>query len=139
MPKRKKEKVWEYGMPKGDLPPYDYHVWFKGEKSPREMHGFDEDHIRRMCREDGLRPIKVKRFKKKEVEDIYEPLGPKGSEVNRPADYDQAFKLLKEYVDSIGGPPEELRLKIRELWVDYRNVEQKTTTSSTKKDGRHKI
>ena len=128
MPKRKKEKVWEYGMPKGDLPPYDYHVWFKGEKSPREMHGFDEDHIRRMCREDGLRPIKVKRFKKKEVEDIYEPLGPKGSIVHRPAEYDEAFKLLKEYVDSIGGPPEELRLKIRELWVDYRKVDTKKPT-----------
>ena len=54
-----------------------------------------------------------------------ERLGPKGAVVNQPPDYDQGFKLLKEWVDSTGGPPEELRKKLRELFIDYHKPARK--------------
>jgi hypothetical protein len=60
-----------------------------------------------------------------EEKDDWEPLGPGGSEVNRPADYDTGFKLLQEWVDSQGGPPEDVRKKLRELYIDYRKVDKK--------------
>ena len=47
MPKKKrKERVWEYGMPKGPIPPFVYHVWFKGGTEPERFVAFDEDHIK---------------------------------------------------------------------------------------------
>lgn len=113
------------GPPKGELPPYDYHVWFKGKKKPEWIPGFSEAHVRMMCEEKGRKPSKIKRFKKKEIMEVWEPLGPKGAQVNRPADYDEGFKLLKDWVDSIGGPPEDLRMKLRELWIDYPKVKKK--------------
>jgi len=47
------------------------------------------------------------------------PLGPKGSLINRPADYDTGFKILREWIDENGGPPEKIRQKLRELYIDY--------------------
>jgi hypothetical protein len=45
--------------------------------------------------------------------------------VNRPADYDAGFKILREWIDENGGPPEEIRVKLRELFIDYTPVEKK--------------
>ena len=54
------------------------------------------------------------------------PLGPKGYKgSSRPADYDAGFKVLRQWIDSKGGPPEEIRKKLRELWIDYDRVEKK--------------
>jgi len=48
------------------------------------------------------------------------PLGPRGGNgVSRPADYDAGFKILRQWVDENGGPPEEIRVKLRELYIDY--------------------
>ena len=100
------------------IPPYDYHVWFKGSKKPIHMTGMHEDHIRWQC--ENKVPIKIKRITTKE-ESIgrIEHLGPKGSVVNSPADYDAGFKILKEWVDTEGGPPEHIRKKLRELYIYY--------------------
>jgi hypothetical protein len=65
------------------------------------------------------------------------PLGPKGCKVNQPADYDRGFKVLRAWVDENGGPPEEIRKKLRELFIDYDKAKRKTTTSSAKKKGRY--
>jgi hypothetical protein len=67
------------------------------------------------------------------------PLGPKGSKVNRPADYDAGFRILREWVDQNGGPPEEIRVKLRELYIDYDVIPKKTTRYSARKKKRHKI
>jgi hypothetical protein len=68
------------------------------------------------------------------------PLGPDGGNgVSRPADYDAGFKILRAWVDQNGGPPEEIRQKLRELWIDYDQAPQKTTRYSARKKGRHKI
>ena len=124
MPKKKrKERVWEYGMPKGPIPPFVYHVWFKKATSPERFVAFDEDHIRDQC--EPRVPVVIEQVHEREEPDDWEPLGPKGSEVNRPADYDTGFKLLQEWVDSQGGPPESLRLKLRELYIDYRKVDKR--------------
>ena len=115
-----------------------WQVWFRRNKKPAEMSGFDEEHIKRMC--EPKLPIKIKRLvAKKETIGRSEHLGPKGAVVNQPADYDKGFKLLKEWVDSIGGPPENLRKKLRELFIDYHKPERKTTRYSARKRGRHKI
>lgn len=120
----KKETEWHIGCGKGSLPPYDYHVWFKGSRKPVYMFGFSEQHIKDQC--EGKTPIKIKRIKeKKEKETRAEPLGPKGAEVGRPGDYELAFEILRDWVDSQGGPPEDVRKAIREHWVDYRRVEKK--------------
>ena len=66
-----------------------------------------------------------------------ERLGPKGAVVHRPADFDQGFKILKEWVDSIGGPPEKLRKKLRELFIDYEKPARKPTRYSARKKGRY--
>ena len=114
------------------IPPYDYHVWFKRSKKPILMAGMHEDHIRWQC-EDKV-PIKIKRiFIKEEFEGKAEHLGPKGCTVNQPADYDKGFKILKEWLDTEGGPPESIRKKLRELFIDYNRVKQKTKTYSGKK------
>jgi hypothetical protein len=51
------------------------------------------------------------------------------------ADYEAGFNILKEWVDSQGGPPEKVRKKIRESWIDYQKPKRKTTTSSAKQKG----
>ena len=45
MPKKKKEKYWDYGMPKGELGPFVWHVWIKGKKKPERIVAFDHQHI----------------------------------------------------------------------------------------------
>ena len=32
---------------------------------------------------------------------------------------DQGFKILREWVDLNGGPPETIRQRLRELYIDY--------------------
>ena len=123
-------------MPRSEIPPFMWQVWMKGKKVPIEMSGFDEEHIRLMC--EPAKVIKVKGMTdEKEDNTPMERLGPKGAVVNQPPDYDQGFKLLKEWVDSTGGPPEELRKKLRELFIDYHKPARKTTRSSQKKRGRY--
>ena len=119
------------------IPPYDYHVWFKGSRRPILMAGMSEDHIRWQC--EPKIPAKIKRIYIKEEKLRSEPLGPKGCTVNQPADYDKGFKVLRTWLDSVGGPPESVRKELRELFIDYDRVERKTTTYSQKKNGRHKI
>lgn len=121
MPKVKKESEWHIGI-RGSVPPYDFHVWFKGSKKPVLMYGFDEDHIRVMCK---TKPVKIRKCKEKKEKIVAERLGPKGAPVGRLPEYEPAFKLLKAWVDSIGGPPEDIRLKLRELWIDYEKVPKK--------------
>ena len=103
MPKKKEEKYWDIGMPKGELGPFVWHVWFKGSGQAERFVAFDEEHIKDQC--ENRTPIVIERVYEKEEIEKWEPLGPKGSVVNQPADYDTGFKLLKEWVDSIGGPP----------------------------------
>ena len=119
------------------IPPYDYHVWFKGSRKPILMFAMHEDHIRWQC--EPKIPVKIKRIYLKEEKLRSEPLGPKGCKVNQPADYDKGFKILKAWLDSEGGPPESVRKELRELFIDYDRVDRKTTTYSQKKNGRHKI
>ena len=57
-------------------------------------------------------PVEKEMPEEKEDNTPMERLGPIGAKVHQPADYDEGFKLLKEYVDSIGGPPEKLRKKL---------------------------
>ena len=135
MPKKKEEKYWEIGMPKGELGPFVWHVWFKGSGQAERFVAFDEEHIKDQC--EDRTPIVIERVYEKEEIEKWEPLGPKGSVVNQPADYDTGFKLLKEWVDSIGGPPEDLRLKLRELFIDYEKAPQKTTRYSARKKKRY--
>jgi len=63
----------------------------------------------------------IKAVKQPEEKDEFStiPLGPKGSLVNRPADYDEGFKILRAWVDENGGPPEKIRQQLRELYIDY--------------------
>ena len=125
-------------MPKTEIPPYDYQVWFKGSKKPIHMYGMHEDHIR--WQSDPKVPVKIKRIHiKEEPSGPLLHLGPKGCTVNQPADYDKGFKILKAWADSEGGPPESIRKELRELFIDYDRPSKKTTTYSQKKNGRHKI
>ena len=125
-------------MPKTEIPPYDYHGWFKGTKKPIHMAGMHEDHIRWQC--EDKTPIKIKRiFIKEEPIRKSEHLGPKGCTVNQPADYDKGFKILKAWLDTQDGPPESVRKELRELFIDYDRPSKKTTTYSAKKKGRHNI
>ena len=131
MPK-KKDKIWMMGN-KGPTGPWVWHAWIKGSKKPVRVVAFDMDHIR--CQLEPKQVVKAKRLP--EEKDVFSsmPLGPKGSKVNRPADYDKGFKILREWVDLNGGPPEHIRKELRELFIDY----EKTSTYSQKKNGRHKI
>ena len=79
------------------------------------MAGMHEDHIRWQC--DPKKPVKIKRITINEETTPDEPMGPKGSVINYPADYDAGFKILKEWVDSEGGPPEDVRMRLRELFM----------------------
>ena len=132
----KKEKVWTMGN-KGPTGPWVWHAWIKGSKKPVRMVAFNLDHIKDQL--EGKTVIKVKRLPEEKDEFSSVPLGPKGSKVNRPADYDTGFRILREWVDENGGPPEEIRVKLRELYIDYDVVPKKTTRYSARKKGRHKI
>ena len=133
----KKEKVWEMGMPRGGVGPWVWHAWIKGSKKPVRMVAFNLDHIKDQL--EGKTVIKVKRLPEEKDEFSSVPLGPKGSKVNRPADYDAGFRILREWVDENGGPPEEIRVKLRELFIDYDVEPKKTTRYSARKKKRHKI
>ena len=128
----KKEKAWIIGMPKGPIGPFVWQVWVKGKRKPIRVVAFDLEHIKNQL--EGEAVIKAKKIleKKGEFSDSM-PLGPKGSVVNQPADYDRGFKILRAWIDENGGPPEEIRQKLRELWIDYDRAPRKTTRSSAKK------
>ena len=132
----KKEKVWTMGN-KGPTGPWVWHAWIKGSKKPVRMVAFNLDHIKDQL--EGKTVIKVKRLPEEKNEFSSVPLGPKGSKVNRPADYDTGFRILREWIDQNGGPPEEIRVKLRELYIDYDKAPQKTTRYSARKKKRHKI
>ena len=126
-------------MPKRkSIGPWLWQVWVKGTKKPLRMVAFDIQHIKDQL--EGKTFVKAKQVpeEKDEFSDSL-PLGPKGSVVNQPADYDRGFKILRAWIDENGGPPEEIRKKLRELWIDYDRAPQKTTRSSVKKRRRHKI
>ena len=119
MPKKKKEKFWTMGMPKGGVGPWVWHVWTKGSKKPVRVVAFDLDHIQ--CQLEGKTVIRAEK-QPEEKDDFRDspPLGPRGGNgVSRPADYDAGFKILRQWVDENGGPPEEIRVKLRELYIDY--------------------
>jgi len=122
----KKEKAWTIGMPKGSIGPFVWQVWTKGSQKPIRVIAFNLQHIK-----DQLEGKKVtKAIKQKEKKEIFGnsvPLGPKGWKgSSRPADYDAGFKVLRQWIDSKGGPPEEIRKKLRELWIDYDKAPKKT-------------
>ena len=121
MAKDKKESVWTIGT-KGPVPPFPYRIWTTKKKS-QVVYGFDEQHIRDMM--DPIKIIKIKKLKEKEEKIESEHLGPPGAEIGRPAEYQPAFKILKEWVDSQGGPPEDVRKAIRVHWIDYEKVPKK--------------
>jgi hypothetical protein len=133
----KKEKFWTMGMPKGGVGPWVWHVRTKGSKKPVRIVAFDLDHIR--CQLEGRTVIRAEKQPEEKDEYSSMPLGPKGSAVNRPADYDAGFKILRSWVDENGGPPEEIRVKLRELYIDYDRAPQKTTRYSARRKKRHKI
>ena len=83
----KKEKAWTIGMPKGPIGPFVWQVWVKGKRKPIRVVAFDLEHIKNQL--EGEAVIKAKKIleKKGEFSDSM-PLGPKGSVVNQPADYD---------------------------------------------------
>ena len=125
-------------MPRQKIGPWVWHVWQKGSKKPLRMIAFDHQHIKDQL--GGRQMVRAKKLPEaKETFGRSLPLGPKGSKVNRPADYDAGFKILRQWIDQNGGPPEEIRRKLRELYIDYDRVSQKTTRYSARKKGRHKI
>jgi len=132
----KKEKVWTMGS-KGPIGPWAWHVWIKGKKKPERIVAFDIQHIKDQLEHRQM--IKAKKLPEEKDDFTSMPLGPKGATVNRPADYDTGFKILREWIDQHGGPPEEIRVKLRELYIDYDKAQQKTTIYSARKKGRHKI
>jgi hypothetical protein len=133
----KKEKFWTMGMPMGGVGPWVWHAWTKGSKRPVRVVAFDLDHIR--CQLEGKTVIRAEKQPEEKDEYSSMPLGPKGSKVNRPADYDKGFKILREWIDQNGGPPEEIRVKLRELYIDYDVEPSKTTRYSARRKKRHKI
>ena len=130
----KKEKIWTMGN-KGPTGPWVWHAWIKGSKKPVRVVAFDLQHIKDQL--EGKQVIKTKRLPEEKDEFSSIPLGPKGSTVNRPADYDRGFKILREWVDLNGGPPEEIRVKLRELFIDYERSKRKTTRYSARKKKRY--
>ena len=104
-----------------DIPPYLYRVWLDKDRS-KMMTGFDEQHIRDQL--SPIKPVKIQKIKEKVEKIESEHLGPLGADVGRPAEYEPAFKILKEWVDSIGGPPEDVRKAIRVHWIDYQKAEK---------------
>jgi len=131
----KKEKTWTMGI-KGPIGPWSWNVWIKGKKKPIRMMAFDIKHLNDQL--EGQKIVKAKKLpdEKKDFRD-QPPLGPKGSVVHQPADYDAGFKILRQWVDENGGPPENIRQKLRELWIDYDRKPRKTTRYSARKKGRY--
>ena len=132
----KKDKTWTMGS-NGPIGPWAWRVWIKGSKKPLRIVAFDIQHINDQL--EGKQMIKAKKLPEKKDTFTPMPLGPKGAMVNQPADYDRGFKILREWIDQNGGPPEEIRQKLRELWIDYDKAPRKTTIYSAKKKSRHKI
>jgi len=129
----KKNDKWLIGMPKGPIGPFVWHVWVKGSKNPIRITAFDQEHVKNQL-EDRVIVKVVKQPEEKEEYSSCMPLGPKGWKgSSRPADYDAGFKVLRQWIDDNGGPPEEIRQKLRELWIDYDKAPRKTTRSSAKK------
>ena len=112
----KKEKVWTMGI-KGPIGPWVWHVWIKGRKKPQRMIAFDIQHIKDQL--EGQQVVKAVKQPEEKAKFKTMPLGPKGAMVNRPADYDAGFKILRAWVDENGGPPEKIRQQLRELYIDY--------------------
>ena len=137
MPKKKKETVWTIGMPKGPIGPFLWQVWTKGSRVSERVIAFNIQHIRNQL--EGKTVVKaIKEKDKKEILRDSPRLGPKGWKgSSRPPDYDAGFEILREWVDKNGGPPEEIRQKLRELWIDYEKEHRNTTISSAKKKGRY--
>ena len=135
MPKKNNE--WLMGMPKGPIGPFLWQVYVKGSQKPIRVIAFDLRHIKNQL--EGKKVTKaIKEKEKKEVFGNSVPLGPKGWKgSSRPADYDAGFKVLRQWVDENGGPPEEIRQKLRELWIDYPRIERKITRYSAKKKTRY--
>ena len=129
----KKNDTWLIGMPKGPIGPFVWQVWVKGTKKPIRVVAFDLQHIKDQL--EGKAVIKAQKEKEKnEVFGNSVPLGPKGYKgSSRTPDHDAGFKVLRQWVDENGGPPEEIRQKLRELWIDYDRAPRKTTRSSAKK------
>ena len=121
MPK-KKESVWTMGN-KGPTGPWLWQVWVKGTKKPLRMIAFDLQHIKDQL--EGKTFVKAKQVPEEKEDRRPMHLGPKGCVVNQPADYDKGFRVLRAWIDSVGGPPEEIRKQLRELWIDYDRVERK--------------
>ena len=121
---------------KQSIGPWVWNAWIKGSKKPLRMVAFDVEHIK--CQLEGRQVIKAKQLpdEKDKFSDSL-PLGPKGAVVNQPADYDRGFMILRAWVDETGGPPEEIRKKLRELWIDYDREPRKTTRYSARKKGRY--
>ena len=132
----KKEKIWTMGN-KGPTGPWVWHAWIKGSKKPLRMVAFNIEHIKDQL--EGKTVIRAVKQPEEKDEFSTIPLGPKGSKVNRPADYDAGFRILREWVDENGGPPEEIRAKLRELYIDYDVEPRKTTRYSARKKKRHKM
>ena len=130
----KKEKVWTMGS-NGPIGPWPWNVWTQGKKKPVRIVAFDLKHIEDQL--EGLKVIKAKKIPEPKEKYSSMPLGPKGSVVHQPADYDKGFKILRAWIDENGGPPEEIRQKLRELWIDYDKAPRKTTRYSAKKKGRY--
>ena len=122
-------------MPKQKIGPWVWHVWQKGSKKPLRMIAFDHQHIKDQL--EGKQIIKAKKLPEEKNTFTTMPLGPKGSTVNQPADYDRGFKILREWIDQNGGPPEDIRVKLRELWIDYDKAPRKTTRYSVRKKRRY--
>ena len=133
----KKNDTWLIGMPKGPIGPFVWQVWVKGSQKPIRVIAFDLRHIKNQL--EGKKVTKaLKEKEKKEVFGNSVPLGPKGWKgSSRPADLDAGFKVLREWVDKNGGPPEEIRKKLRELWIDYDREPRKTTRYSARKKGQY--
>jgi hypothetical protein len=88
------------------------------------MIAFDLQHIKDQL--EGQQIIKAKKLPEENTTFKTMPLGPNGgNEVSRPADYDAGFRILRKWVDENGGPPEEIRQKLRELWIDYDRAPRK--------------
>jgi len=117
----KKEKIWTMGN-KGPTGPWVWHAWIKGSRKPVRMVAFNLEHIRDQL--EGKTVIRAVRQPEEKDEISSIPLGPKGSTVNRPADYDAGFRILREWVDENGGPPESIRQQLRELYIDYDKVKK---------------
>ena len=121
----KKNDKWIIGMPKGPTGPFVWQVWLNDSKKPLRVIAFDQLHIQHQLEGKVIKKAN-KLPEEKEPTSKMMPLGPKGYKgSSRPADYDAGFKVLRQWIDSKGGPPEEIRKKLRELWIDYDRVEKK--------------